>query len=79
MTVDAPGWDSDLSGHSAVVLELEDDPICHAVITDYLEGGEQVEKTECGQLIRDSDPQPREAFETPKYMMCERCWPDTVL
>ena len=77
MTVDAPDWDSKLMGHSAVVLDSEDAPVCHAVITAY-PNGEPIDETECEKSLNRETTKPREEFDGSEYEMCTRCWPPSI-
>lgn len=78
MTTKIPDWDSDLSGHSAVVLDQEDKPICHAAISAYDDNG-QFYRTECGKPIQGEEQRPRESFTSPRYEMCLDCWPESII
>ncbi|WP_143117709.1 hypothetical protein [Halomicrobium zhouii] len=78
MVISAPGFDRDLSGHSAV--ELERAPgICHAVVSEFNEDGEQQDETECGVPTEDDEIRPKLKFDDKEIEYCEECWPPTVL
>lgn len=69
MVIEAPEWDSGLTGHTAVSLDREESTICHAVVSAYL-NGEQIPRTECGHNLHDEWTKPRGNFDTSKYIMC---------
>lgn len=84
MTIEPPDFDSDLSGHSAVVLDGEDSPVCHALVSAYPDG-ELEQQTECGNSVPsrlefETDRiGPRQEFIDSNAEMCPTCWPASVL
>jgi len=78
MTVNAPDFDPNLSGHSAVNLKQKDSEVCHAVVTKYTSDGEPIQQTECGQTLSEATPAPREEFDSSEYEICSKCWPKSV-
>lgn len=82
MTINAPDFDPDLTGHSAVVLEREDNTECHALVPAYPDG-EHEQQTECGievpSRIKLTDKAaPRQEFIDGDSEMCTDCWPSLV-
>lgn len=78
--MEAPDFDPELAGHTAVVLEDGDDESCHAVVSEYPDG-ERVRITECGLEI---DRKPWKLDERGSYVdgeahMCPECWPEEIL
>jgi len=84
MTIEAPDFDPDLSGHSAVVLDGEDGPVCHALVSAYPDG-EPEQQTECGigvpsRIKLDTDrAAPRQEFTDDDADMCPACWPSSAV
>jgi hypothetical protein len=53
MTIEAPDFDPELTGYSAVVLSQENSSVCHALISEYPQ--EKFERqTECGIELPDA-------------------------
>ena len=77
MTIDPPEWDPDLSGHSSVNLDTEEESICHAIVSDYNDE-EQYFRTECGRPIEGGKQAPRSRFDEAAYGMCLICWPESI-
>jgi len=76
MTVDVPDFDEDLSGYSAIEIEEDGTTVCHATITDYVDG-EEIQTTECrAARIEIIDTMPRKKSDA---KMCEDCWPESVI
>jgi len=79
MTVEPPEFDSNLSGHSAVLV----DGLCHAVVSGITDAGNPSDFTECGFEIRDNWRWSREKEFGPRAefshrRMCNECWPEIV-
>lgn len=84
MTIEAPDFDPELTGYSAVVLNREDGPICHALVSRYPQG-EPEQQTECGikvpqksRLDTDNIAPRKEFAEEGGPRMCLNCWPSSV-
>ncbi|WP_226010511.1 hypothetical protein [Halomicrobium salinisoli] len=75
MTVSAPDFDPELSGHSAIEVE----GICHAVVSEYPADGDPQKVTECGDHVV-NDPFEKDAREAfiGEAEMCSDCWPESV-
>jgi hypothetical protein len=84
MTIEAPDFDPELTGYSAVVLKREDGSMCHALVSRYPQG-ELEQQTECGIKVPqksrlDTDGiAPREEFIDDGPEMCLDCWPTSVI
>lgn len=75
MTVSAPEFDPELTGHSAIVFG----EVCHAVVTSYGESTPE-NVTECGLSVdNQGDIEPRLAFDSDDYVMCPNCWPEHIV
>lgn len=83
MTINPPDFDPDLTGHSAVVLEREVNPVCHALVSAYPDG-EHEQQTECGievpsQIKLTDKAALRQEFIDDNCEMCSDCWPESVI
>jgi hypothetical protein len=85
MTIEAPDFDPELTGYSAVVINREDGPICHALVSRYPQG-EPEQQTECGikvpqksRLDTDNIAPRKEFIEEGEPRMCLDCWPSSVI
>ena len=84
MTIEAPGFDPELTGYSAVVLSQENNSVCHALISEYPQG-EYERQTECGIELQEEGELDtgriglREEFIDTTSEMCPNCWPSSVV
>lgn len=78
MTLEAPEFDPDLSGHSAIVLMRDGTPVCHAVVGTFRNDGTPTQATECGLPLYGKEPEARKWAQTPETVPCAECWPPAV-
>jgi hypothetical protein len=78
MTVEAPEFDPELLGHSAIVLMRDGTPVCHAVVGTFRSDGTPTNATECGLSLHGKFPSAREDVQTPETALCHECWPSEV-
>ncbi len=76
--IEPPDFDPDLLGHSAIVRE----EICHAVVSDVVDGEYRSDVTECGiVLVHGSmlESETRKSVVERGINMCPDCWPAHVV